>query len=152
MAQESFEKLKNALVNAPILQLPDFSKTFIVLTDASGQAIGGVLSQEGKPIAFESRKLRLHELNYPTHDLELLAVVHALKLWRHYLLGHRCYLHTDHKSLKWIFTQTDLNMHQRRWMEVLCEYDFGIEYKPSKENLVADALSRKSTLTAVTIT
>ena len=150
-AQESFEKLKNALVNAPILQLPHFTKTFTFLTDASGQAIGGVLSQEGKPIAYESRKLRIHELNYPTHDLELLAVVHALKLWRHYLLGKRFDLHTDHKSLKWIFTQPDLNMRQRRWMELLCEYDFGIEYKPGKENSVADALSRKSTLNAIII-
>ena len=122
------------------------------MTDASGQAIGGVLSQQGKPVAYTSRKLRLHELNYPTHDLELLAVVHALKVWRHYLLGHTFELHTDHKSLKWIFTQPDLNMRQRRWMELLCEYDFGIQYKPGKENLVADALSRKSTLSAISIT
>ena len=126
-AQQSFQKLKDTLVNAPILQLPDFTKLFTVLTDASGQAIGGVLSQQGKPVAYTSRKLCLHELNYPTHDLELLAVVHALKVWRHYLLGHTFELHTDHKSLKWIFTQPDLNMRQRRWMELLCEYDFGIQ-------------------------
>ena len=96
------------MVNAPILKLPDFSKTFVVSTDASGQAIGGVLTQEDRPVAYESRKLRPHELNYPTHDLELLAIVHALKMWRHYLLGRRFELHTDHKSLKWLFTQPDL--------------------------------------------
>ena len=107
-AQASFEKLKDALVNAPILKLPDFTKSFLVITNASGQAIGGVLTQEGRPVAYTSRKLRLHELNYPTHDLELLAVIHALKIWRHYLLGRKFELHTDHKSLKWIFFTTRL--------------------------------------------
>ena len=150
-AQASFEKLKDALVNAPVLKLPDFTKSFLVITDASGQAIGGVLTQEGRPVAYTSRKLRLHELNYPTHDLELLAVIHALKIWRHYLLGRKFELHTDHKSLKWIFTQPDLNMRQRRWMELLHEYDFDIQYKPGKENLVADALSRKSMLSFISV-
>ena len=132
--KESFNTLKIALAKAPVLKLPDFTKLFTVMTDASGQAIGGVLTQEGHPVAYESRKLRIHELNYPTHDLELLAVVHALKLWRHYLLGRRFELHTDHKSLKWIFTQPDLNMRQQRWMELLHEYDFAIEYKAGKQN------------------
>ena len=150
-AQASFEKLKDALVNAPVLKLPDFTKSFLVITDASGQAIGGVLTQEGRPVAYTSRKLRLHELNYPTHDLELLAIIHALKIWRHYLLGRKFELHTDHKSLKWIFTQPDLNMRQRRWMELLHEYDFDIQYKPGKENLVADALSRKSILSSISV-
>ena len=90
-------------------------------------------------------------MNYPTHDLELLAVVHALKLWRHYLLGRTFELQTDHKSLKWIFTQPDLNMRQRQWVQLLHEYDFTIEYKASKQNVVADALSRKSTLTSITV-
>ena len=122
--EEAFNLLKQALISNPILALPDFAKPFLVTTDASGQAIGGVLSQEGKPIAYESRKLRTHELNYPTHDLELLAVVHVLKLWRHYLLGRTFTIKNDHKSLKWIFTQLELNMHQRRWLELLHKYDF----------------------------
>ena len=125
----------------PILALPDFSKTFLVTTDASGQAIGGILAQEGKPIAYASRKLRVHEFNYPTHDLELLAIVHALKLWRHYLLGKPFKVKTDHKSLKYLFTQPDLNMRQRRLLELLHEYDFQIEYQIGKDNVVADALS-----------
>ena len=98
--EEAFNLIKQALISDPILALLDFAKPFLVANDASGQGIGGVLSQEGKPIAYESRKLRTHELNYPTHDLELLAVVHALKLWRHYLLGKPFTIKTDHKSLK----------------------------------------------------
>ena len=88
-AEQAFILLKEALISDPILALLDFAKPFLVTTDASGQAIGGVLSQEGRPIAYESRKLRTHELNYPTHDLELLAVVHALKIWRHFSLRER---------------------------------------------------------------
>ena len=105
-AKEAFNLLKQALISKPILALPNFAKTFLVTTNASGQAIGGVLSQERKPIAYKSTKLRTHELNYPPHDLELLAVVHALKLWRHYLLGKPFTIKTDHKSLKWIFTHS----------------------------------------------
>ena len=150
-AEQAFNLLKEALMSDPILALPDFAKPFLVTSDASGQAIGGVLTQEGRPIAYESRKLRTHELNYPMHDLELLAVVHALKLWRHYLLGKEFKIKTDHKSLKWIFTQPELNMRQRRWLELLHEYDFTIEYQPGKENVVADALSRKSILTTITL-
>ena len=150
-AEQAFLLLKEALISDPILALPDFAKPFLVTTDASGQAIGGVLSQEGRPVAYESRKLRTHELNYPTHDLELLAVVHALKMWRHYLLGNAFIIKTDHKSLRWIFTQPDLNMRQRRWLELLHEYDFKIEYQAGKENIVADVLSRKSTLASITL-
>ena len=95
-SEEAFNLLKEALTSAPTLALPDFSKPFLVTTDASGQAIGGVLTQEGRPVAYESRKLRTHELNYPTHDLELMAVVHALKMWRHYLLGNSFKIKTDH--------------------------------------------------------
>ena len=119
--------------------------------DASGIAIGGVLTQEGRPIAFTSRKLKIHERNYPTHDLELLAVIHALKLWRHYLLGQRFSLVTDHKSLKWIFTQPLLNMRQRRWVELLQEFDLEIIYRPGKENSVADALSRKAFVSLISM-
>ncbi|WVZ80310.1 hypothetical protein U9M48_027800 [Paspalum notatum var. saurae] len=99
--------------------------------------------QEGKVIAYASRQLRKHEVNYPTHDLELAAVVHALKIWRHYLFGNRCEIYTDHKSLKYIFTQNELNMRQRRWLELIKDYDLEIHYHPGKANVVADALSRK---------
>ncbi|WVZ97432.1 hypothetical protein U9M48_042972 [Paspalum notatum var. saurae] len=106
--------------------------------------LGCVLMQEGKVIAYASRQLRDHEKNYPTHDLELAAVVHALKVWRHYFFGQKCDIYTDHKSLKYIFTQTELNMRQRRWLELIEDYDLEIHYHPGKANVVADALSRKS--------
>ncbi|WVZ64170.1 LOW QUALITY PROTEIN: hypothetical protein U9M48_013733 [Paspalum notatum var. saurae] len=99
---------------------------------------------EGKVIAYASRQLRKHEVNYPTHDLELAAVVHALKIWCHYLFGQRCEIYTDHKSLKYIFIQNELNMRQRRWLELIKDYDMEIHYHPGKANVVADALSRKS--------
>jgi hypothetical protein len=94
-------------------------------------------------VSYASRQLRKHEENYPTHDLELAAVVHALKIWRHYLIGHRCEIYSDHKSLKYIFTQNDLNLKQRRWLELIKDYDLGIYYHPGKANVVANALSRK---------
>jgi ribonuclease HI len=100
--------------------------------------------QEGHVIAYASRQLRKHEQNYPTHDLELAAVIHALKIWRHYLLGHRCQIYTDHKSLKYIFTLNDLNLRQRRWLELIKDYDLEIHYHPGKANVVANALSWKS--------
>ena len=95
-------------------------------------------------MAYASRQFRKHELNYPTHDLELAAVVHALKIWRHYLIGHKSDIYTNHKSLKYIFTQTDLNMRQHRWLELIKDYDLEVHYHPRKVNVVADALSRKS--------
>jgi hypothetical protein len=100
--------------------------------------------QEGRVVAYASRQLRPHEQNYPTHDLELAAVVHALKIWRHYLIGNKCEIYTDHKSLKYIFTQPDLNPRQRRWLELIKDYDLEIRYHPGKANVVADALSRKA--------
>jgi hypothetical protein len=100
--------------------------------------------QQGRVVAYASRQLKEHEKNYPTHDLELAAVVYALKIWRHYLYGEKCEIHTDHQSLKYIFTQRDLNMRQRRWLEVLKDYDSKMFYHPAKANVVADALSRKS--------
>jgi hypothetical protein len=100
--------------------------------------------QDGRVVAYASRQLRKHEVNYLTHDLELVAVVHALKIWRHYLMGKRCELYTDHKSLKYIFTQSNLNLRQRRWLEFIKDYDLGINYHPGKANVVADALSRRS--------
>ena len=101
--------------------------------------------QNGKVIAYASQQLKSYEEDYPTHDLELAAVVFALKIWRHYLYGATCEIFTDHKSLKYIFQQRDLNLRQRRWMKLLKDYDFSIQYHPGKANVVADALSRKST-------
>ena len=99
--------------------------------------------QDQRVIAYASRALRRHEENYATHDLELAAVVHALKIWRHYLLGNPVHIYSDHKSLKYIFTQSELNLHQRRWLELINDYDLEIHYHPGKANVVADALSRK---------
>ncbi|KAI3720372.1 hypothetical protein L6452_21288 [Arctium lappa] len=132
--------------------IQDFSKIASPLTsltrknvnDASKLGLGCVLMQRGKVIAYASRQLKDHEKNYPTHDLELAAVVFALKLWRHYLYGTKCTLFTDHKSLKYIFDQKELNMRQRRWLEILKDYDCELLYHPGKANVVADALSRKS--------
>jgi ribonuclease HI len=115
-----------------------------VYCDASGIGLGCVLMQDNRVIAYASRALRPHEQNYPTHDLELAAVVHALKMWRHYLMGTRCNIYTDQKSLKYIFTQADLNMRHRRWLELIKDYDLEVHYHPGKANMVADALSRKS--------
>ncbi|WVZ89403.1 hypothetical protein U9M48_035816, partial [Paspalum notatum var. saurae] len=127
-----------------VLAQPDITKPFDVYCDASGSGLGCVLMQEGRVIAYASCQLRKHEVNYPTHDLELLAVVYALKKWRHYLLGNTCHIYTDHKSLKYIFTQPELNMRQRRWLELIKDYDLEVHYHPGKANVVADALSRKA--------
>jgi hypothetical protein len=142
--ENSFQELKKRLTTAPVLTLPDIRKDFEIYCDASKQGLGCVLMQMGKVVAYASRQLRPHEENYPTHDLELAAVVHALKIWRHYLIGNRCEIYTDHKSLKYIFTQSDLNLRQRRWLELIKDYDVGINYHPGKANVVADALSRKA--------
>ncbi|WVZ63291.1 LOW QUALITY PROTEIN: hypothetical protein U9M48_012933 [Paspalum notatum var. saurae] len=140
--QASFDELKKRLTTAPVLTLPDQTKSFTVYCYASKEGLGCVLMQEGKVIA--SHQLGKHEVNYPTHDLELAAVVHALKIWKHYLFGTRCEIYTDHKSLKYIFTQNELNMRQRRWLELIKDYDLEIHYHLGKANVVADALSRKS--------
>src|SRR4051812_14953266 len=108
--EASFQELKRRLVSAPVLTMSDLTKSFDVYCDASKVGLGCVLMQVGKVIEYLSRQLKLHELNYPTHDLELADVVLALKIWRHYLMGHRCGIYTDHKSLKYIFSQKELNM------------------------------------------
>jgi hypothetical protein len=126
------------------LVLSDVHKPFSVYCDASYTGLRCVLMQEGRVVAYSSRQLKIHERNYPTHDLELAAVVHALKTWRHYLYGQKCDIYTDHKSLKYIFTQSELNMRQRRWLELIKDYELEIHYHPGKANVVADALSRKS--------
>jgi ribonuclease HI len=129
------------------LAQPGIEKPFDVYCDASGTGIGGVPMQEVCAIAYASRQLRRHEEHYPNHDLELLAVVHALKIWRHYLLDNIVHIYTDHKSLKYLFTQLNLNMRQRRWLELIKNYELEIHYHPNnpdKANMIADALSRKA--------
>jgi hypothetical protein len=124
--------------------MPDMEKSFSIYCDASGLRLGCVLMQVGHAVAYASRQLRKHEVDYPTHDVELVAVVHTLKIWRHYLMGKRCELYTDHKSLKYIFTQLNLNLRQRRWLELIKDYDLGINYHPGKANVVANTLSHRS--------
>ncbi|GJR07138.1 putative reverse transcriptase domain-containing protein [Tanacetum coccineum] len=141
--EEAFQLLKDKLCSAPILALPEGSEDFVVYCDASLKGYGAVLMQREKVIAYASRQLRTHEENYMTHDLELGAVVFALRLWRHYLYGVKCTVFTDHKSLQYILDQKELNMRQRRWIELLSDYDCEIRYHPGKANVVADALSRK---------
>jgi hypothetical protein len=141
--EDAFHTLRQHLTTAPVLAQPDSSKPFDVYCDASGTGLGCVLMQDNRVIAYTSRALRPHEQNYPTHDLELAAVVHALKMWRHYLMGTHYNIFIDHKSLKYIFTQTDLNMRQRRWLELIKDYDLEVHNHPGKANVVADALSRK---------
>ncbi|GAU48377.1 hypothetical protein TSUD_405390 [Trifolium subterraneum] len=142
--EKSFQELKEKLTTAPVLILPDAKESFVVYCDASTLGLGGVLMQKEKVVAYASRQLKIHERNYPTHDLELAAVVFALKVWRHYLYGSIFEVFSDHKSLKYLFDQKELNMRQRRWLEFLKDYDFELSYHPGKANVVADALSRKS--------
>ncbi|GJZ44254.1 putative nucleotidyltransferase, ribonuclease H [Tanacetum coccineum] len=139
----AFQTLKDMLCDAPILALPEGADDFVVYCDASNQGFGCVLMQRNKVIAYASRQLKIHEKNYTTHDLELGAVVFALKMWRHYLYGTKSVIYTDHKSLQHIFDQKELNMRQRRWIELFSDYDCEIRYHPGKANVVADALSRK---------
>nr|GFB60650.1 putative reverse transcriptase domain-containing protein [Tanacetum cinerariifolium] len=143
--EAAFQLLKQKLCSAPILALPEGSEDFIVYCDASAsnKGLGAVLMQREKVISYASRQLKIHEQNYTTHDLELGAVVFALKIWRHYLYGTKCTVFTDHKSLQHILDQKELNMRQRRWLELLSDYDCEIRYHPGKANVVADALSRK---------
>ncbi|GJU15675.1 putative reverse transcriptase domain-containing protein, partial [Tanacetum coccineum] len=141
--ETAFQLIKQKLCSAPILALPEGSEDFIVYCDASKKGLGVVLMQREKVIAYASRQLKIHEKNYTTHDLELGAVVFSLKLWRHYLYGTKCTVFTDHKSLQHILNQKELNMRQRRWLELLSDYDCEIRYHLGKANVVADALSRK---------
>jgi hypothetical protein len=148
---EAFEQLKVLLTTSLVLAQPDIEKPFDVYCDVSGSGLGCVLMQEGRVIVYASRQPRQHEGHYPAHDLELAAVVHALKIWRHYLLGNIYHLYTDHKSLKYIFTQSELNMRQRTWLELIKDYDMEIHYHPGKAYVVADALSRKTFCHCLTV-
>ena len=142
--QNSFEQLKGMQVEAPILMQPTSGKDNTLYSDASCIGLGDVLMQDGKVVAYASRQLKPHEQNYPTHYLESAAVVFALKIWRHYLYEEKCRIYIDHKSLKYMLTQKELNLRQRRWLELLKDYDCIIDYHPGKANIVADALSRKT--------
>ncbi|GKC80219.1 putative reverse transcriptase domain-containing protein [Tanacetum coccineum] len=136
--EEAFQTLKQKLCSAPILALPEGTEDFVVL-----KGYGAVLMQREKVIAYASQQLKVHEDNYTTHDLELGAVVFALRLWRHYLYGTKCMVFTNHKSLQYILNQKELNLRQQRWIELLSDYDCEIRYHPGKANVVADTLSRK---------
>ncbi|GJU84689.1 putative reverse transcriptase domain-containing protein [Tanacetum coccineum] len=140
--EAAFQLLKQKLCSAPILALPEGSEDFIVYCDASIKGLGAVLIQREKVIVYASRQLKIHEKNYTAHDLELGAVVFALKIWRHYLYGTKCTMFTDHKSLQHILDQKELNMRQRRWLKLPSDYYCEIRYHPEKANVVADALSR----------
>ncbi|GJW45759.1 putative reverse transcriptase domain-containing protein [Tanacetum coccineum] len=141
--EEAFQTLKQKLFSAPILALPEGTKYYMVYCDASLKGYGAVLMQREKVIAYASRQLKVHEKNYTTHDLELGAAVFTLRLWRHYLYGTKCVVFTDHKSLQYILNQKELNLRQRRWIELLSDYDCEIRYHPGKSNVVADTLSWK---------
>ena len=141
---EAFERLKKLLTTAPVLIIPEQGKGYVVYCDASKEGLGCVLMQLERVVAYASRQLKTHERSYPTHDLELGAIVFALKVWRHYLYGEKFEVFSDHKSLKYVFTQKDLNMRQRHWMDFLEQYDFTLQYHPGKANAVADALSRQA--------
>nr|GEU51140.1 putative reverse transcriptase domain-containing protein [Tanacetum cinerariifolium] len=143
---EAFRILKEKLCNAPVLALLDGSNKCVVFCDASKQGFGCMLMRRGKVIAYASRQLKTHEKNYTTHDLELGAVVFALKIWRHYIYETKSVIYTHHKSIQYIFDQKEFNMCQRRWIELLSDYEYEIKYHPGKANMVADALSRKERL------
>jgi hypothetical protein len=142
--EASFQELKKRLTTASILVMLDMKKSFYIYCDASGQGVGCVPMQARHVVAYASRQLRKYEAHYPTHDLELATAIHALKIWRHYLMGKRCELYMDHKSLRYIFTQSNLNLRQRRWLELIKNYDLGINYHPENANVVANVLSRRS--------
>ena len=137
-------KLKAFLTEAPVLTQPAYSKEYMIFSDASLNGLGCVLMQEGKVVAHSSRQLKLHKKKYLILDLELAAIVFALKIWRHYLYGGKCFIYTDHKSLKYFPSQRELNLRQRRWMELIKDYDCVIYYHPGKANVVVGALSRKT--------
>ena len=144
LREKAFQELKRRLTSAPILIVPEQGQRYMVYCDASRDGLGCVLMQSERVVAYGSRQLKNHEQNYPTYDMELASIVFALKMWLHYLYGEQFEVFSDHKSLKYIFTQRDLYMRRCRWMEYLEDYDFTLHYHPGKANIVADAFSRKS--------
>jgi len=140
--EESFQNLKQLLMTAPVLWIADPNGDFVICTDASKEGLGGVLLQNDHAIYYESKKLKDHKKNYPMHDLELAAIIYALKTWRHYLMGRNFLLKTDNMSLKYLFDQPDLNARQARWLDFLSEYHFELNNIKGKVNKVVDALSQ----------
>ena len=152
-AQEwSFMKLKVALATTPILAVVDPLKPYVVETDASDKAIGAVLLQEGRPIAFESKKLDRAQQNYSTYERELYAIIYALKKWRHYLYGAKFEVVFDHESIKWFASQSDLKGRKARWAEILQDYDYKLRYCQGRYNVVADALSHMPQINSLAFT
>ena len=147
-SNKAFETLKDTLSSAPLLIVPDPNLDYELSTNASGFAIGAVLSQDQgngmRPVAFHSRKLNKAEINYPIHDAEMLAIMEAIKVFRCYVHGRFVRIFTDHHTLRFFETQPKLNQRQVRWMELLQDYDYKIEYKSGAKNHVADALSRRA--------
>ena len=130
-------------MTAPVLTVLDGSGSYVIYSDASKKGLSCVLMQQAKVVFYTSRQSKSHEQNYTTHDLELTTIVFALKIWRHYLYGEKIQIFTNHKSLKYLFTQKELNMMQQRWLELVKDYDCETLYHPGKANLVVDAHSRK---------
>ncbi|KAH9753791.1 Endonuclease [Citrus sinensis] len=149
--QRAFEELKKAISEEPVLALPDHTKPFEVQTDASNFAIGGVLTQEGLPIAFESRKLNDTERRYTVQEKEMTAIIHCLRVWRHYLLGSHFTIMTDNVATRYFQTQKKLSPKQARWQDFLAEFNYRLEYKLGKANVVADAPSRKAELATLSM-
>jgi hypothetical protein len=139
--ENNFNLFKELRTSEHVLKIVDPNEHFVLCTDACKEGIGGVLTQNGHVIRYESRNLKEHESNYSTHDLELVAIVHALRMWRHYLMGNKFKLRTDHIGLKYLFEHPTLNAMQTRWLEFLSEYDFDIKHMKGKENKVVDAVS-----------
>jgi hypothetical protein len=144
--ENAFTMLKDKLTHAPLLQLPDFNKTFELECDASGIDLGGVLLQDGKPVAYFSEKLSGPVLNYSTYDKELYTIVHILEIWQHYLWPKEFVIHSDHESLKHIRSQRKLNCRHAKWVEFIESFPHVIKHKKGKENVIAGALSRRYTL------
>jgi hypothetical protein len=142
-SQKTFEKMKEVMSTFPVLVVPDVTQSFVLECDASGEGIGAVLMQGGHPIVFESRKLRELERLYSIYDKEMLAIMHTLTKFRQYLVGNRFVVKTDHNSLKYFLEQEDLSERQQKWVTNVQAFDFDIEYVKGKENVIADALSRR---------
>jgi hypothetical protein len=141
--ENNFNLLKELLTSVPVLKIVDPNEIFVVCTDTCKEGLGGFLMQNGHVIGYESRKLKEHERNYATHDLELVDIVQALRMWRHYIMGKKFELRTDNIGLKYIFDKPALNARKTRWLEFLSEYDFNIKNIKGKENKVVDALSKR---------
>jgi hypothetical protein len=142
-AAQAFQTLNMAMCTTPVLALPDFTKTFVLECDALGKGIGVVLMQEGRPLAFTSKKLSERNLGKSIYEKEMLAILHVVDLWHPYLLGKRFQIKTDHQSLKYFLEQCISSPEQQKWVTKLFGYDYEIIYKKGKDNVVADALSQK---------